>query len=192
MITISAPATTATVAAIAVTRNTPTRRCRGGRRPRERARAVAGAAGAPAAGERLRCCDNAVLPSAKRRRAGHPERGPLRYKGSESHDGRLAGGVPDTQTQCADLSPGPSPHNVARTSASDQAFPPKKQARIRRLRAAQITVWQCVPLQLLSVIAPGCGRGRRSSPRVSASSLTHLCARWRCSARYGTGSAHGL
>src|SRR5215472_3061038 len=90
MMTISAPATTATVAAIAVTRKTPTRRCRGRRRTRERARAVAGVAGAPAAGERLRCCDNAVLPSAKRHRVRHPERGPLRYKGSESHDGRLA------------------------------------------------------------------------------------------------------
>jgi hypothetical protein len=37
-------------------------------------------------------------------------------------------GVPGAQTQALFFRPGPSPHNVARTSASDQAFPPKKQA----------------------------------------------------------------
>src|SRR5215469_11486094 len=98
MMTITAPATTATVAAAAVTRNTPTRRCRGRPRPRERDRAVAGAPGAPAAGERLRCCDNAVLPSAKRNQAGHPARGPLRYRAASRMTADWLA-VPGAQTQ---------------------------------------------------------------------------------------------
>src|SRR5215475_7779342 len=101
MMTIRAPATTATVADNAVTRNTPTR-LRRGRRCGGRARAIAGYPRAPAAGERLRCCDNAVLPSAKRCRAGRPVRGPLRYRAASRMTANWLG-VPGAQTEDADL-----------------------------------------------------------------------------------------
>src|SRR5262249_1487688 len=63
VITRNAMAVTVTVAAVAVTMKTPTR-LRFGR----------------LAWGRLRCCANAVLPSAIRCRAERPARGPLRYR----------------------------------------------------------------------------------------------------------------
>jgi hypothetical protein len=49
-------------------------------------------------------------------------------QGSESHDGNWLG-VPGAQTRALIFCPGPSPHNVARTRAADQAFPRKKTSQ---------------------------------------------------------------
>ena len=49
-------------------------------------------------------------------------------QGSESHDGNWLG-VPGAQTAALISCPGPSPHNVARTRAVDQAFPRKKASQ---------------------------------------------------------------
>src|SRR5580698_373502 len=100
--------TTAAVAAAAVTMKTPTRLRRGRR----------------AAG-RLRCCDNAVLPSAKRQPGGTPGARTAAVQGSESHDGPAGIGFLREQGT-AFSGPAPSRHNVARTDPADQAFPPKK------------------------------------------------------------------
>src|SRR5258708_4669198 len=90
---------------------------------------------------RLLCCDNAVLPSAKRYWAKRPARGPLRYRAAS----RATVGL---KSCCQERSrfPGPAPsrHNVARTGRDDQAFPPKKLGWKRIIGVAQITVWQYV------------------------------------------------
>src|ERR1019366_1987890 len=77
--------------------------------------------------DRLRCCDNAVLPSAMRARR-NAGLGPLRYRPASRMTARHIGRklLRVLEQNPSTYGPSPSPDHVARTEGVDQALPQKK------------------------------------------------------------------
>src|SRR6266487_6690355 len=79
---------------------------------------------------RLRCCDNAVLPSAKRDGQAAQRTGPLRVKAASRVTVEL---LKVASRICGqnhrNLKLPPLPHHVARSDTADQALPLKKLCR---------------------------------------------------------------
>src|SRR5579872_3607878 len=124
-ISTKTPAATASAAVIVVTRTKLNRL-----RPRRLTAA------------RLRCCDNAVLPSAKHagRNAQYADRCGT---GQQSSDGSgQCGATRLAMAEPPHVGPAPSPHYVARSEGADQALPLKKLCCKRGNCVPQITVWQ--------------------------------------------------